>query len=62
MIKKDVKGTTKIYVINLKDGEVTTLDSGIWTMILHFSNAYQKDDGKLVIEAPTFDNKDFDPM
>ena len=40
VMKNDLHGTTKIHVIRLSDGQVTTLDSKKWSLILHFSNSY----------------------
>lgn len=40
MIRNDVDGSTKIHVVRLSDGHVTTFDAKVWSMILHFGNAY----------------------
>lgn len=40
MIRNDTEGSTRIHVVRLSDGEVTTIDAEIWSMLLHFGNAY----------------------
>lgn len=41
VIRQDPKKTTKIHLVRLDTGEVTTMDSGIWSVVLHFGNAYE---------------------
>ena len=62
MIRNDIDGTTKIHVVRLSDGEVTTLDANIWSMILHFGNAYQPDDETIVVEGCAYENPDSNPF
>ena len=53
--------TTKIHVMKLSDGTVQTFDTEEWILVLHTANAYQED-GTLVLEAQTFENKDNNPF
>lgn len=62
LITNDVNGTTKIHVIRLSDGEVTTLDSGIWAMILHYGNSYQPNEDTIVVEGPAYEKPDGNPF
>jgi len=62
MIKNDVNGTTKIHVVRLSDGHVTTLDTKKWSMVLHFGNAYQIDDDTIAVEGPAYENPVADPF
>jgi carotenoid cleavage dioxygenase-like enzyme len=62
LIENDLQGTTKIHVVRLSDGEVTTIDSKKWSLVLHFSNAYQLDEDTLVVEGPAYENPDFNPF
>lgn len=49
--------TTLIHVMKLSDGTVQTFDTGLWFISFHFGNAYMDEDGSLVLEAQTFENK-----
>lgn len=62
LIKNDLHGTTKIHVVRLRDGEVTTLDSKKWSLILHFSNSYQLDEDTIVVEGPAYEKPDDNPF
>ena len=62
MIKNDIEGTTNIYVVRLSDGHVTTFDANIWSMILHFGNAYQPDDDTIVVEGCAYENPQSNPF
>jgi len=62
LIKNDIHGTTKIHVVRLSDGQVTTLDSKKWSLILHFSNAYKIDEDTLVVEGPAYEKSDDNPF
>ena len=39
-IKTDRHTTTKIHVVRLRDGEVTSFDSLMWSIVFHFGNAW----------------------
>lgn len=62
MIGNDVNGTTKIHVIRLSDGEVTSFDAGVYTMILHYGNSYQPDADTVVVEGPAYEKPDGSPF
>lgn len=62
MIKNDVSGTTKVHVVRLRDGHVTTIDAHKWFLVLHFGNSYQIDDDTIVVEGPTYDNPEVNPF
>ena len=62
MIRNDVDGSTKIHVVKLSDGEVTTIDAQIWSMILHFGNAYQPNDDTIVVEGCAYENPESNPF
>lgn len=62
MIKNDVNRTTKIHVVRLSDGEVTSFDAGIWTMILHYGNSYQPDEDTVIVEGPAYEKADGSPF
>ena len=62
MIKNDVHGTTKVHVVRLSDGEVTTIDSGIWSLVLHFGNAYKIDEDTIVVEGPAYEKSNDNPF
>ena len=61
-IKTDHNGTTKIHVVRLSDGKVTTIDTNAWTMVFHFGNSWQLDDHNIVIEGAAVERKDNDPF
>ena len=61
-IKAHEGATTKIHVIRLSDGHIQTLDTNIFTMVLHFGNAWQSDDNTIVIEGTSFENKESSPF
>ena len=58
---QDPSKTTKIHLVKLEDGQKTTIDSGIWTVVLHFGNAFEKD-GKIVVDAPSLNDAGKDPF
>ena len=62
MIRNDTEGSTRIHVVRLSDGEVTTIDAKIWSMMLHFSNAYQTDDDTIVVEGCAYENPESNPF
>lgn len=62
LIKNDVNGTTLIHVVRLADGKVTTLDAKKWSMILHFGNAWQKDDDTIVVDGPAYEDPNANPF
>jgi carotenoid cleavage dioxygenase-like enzyme len=62
MIKQDHQGTMKLHVVRLSDGEVTTIDTKEWQIIMHFSNAYKIDEDTLVVEGPAYEKAGFDPF
>ena len=56
LLHNDMKGTTKVHVVRLSDGLVTTLDTNLYTLVVHFSNSYQLDDDTIVVEGPAYEN------
>lgn len=62
MINNDAIGTTKVHVVRLSDGQVTTIDAKKWLLIFHFGNSYQIDDNTIVVEGPAYDNPFIDPF
>lgn len=61
ILKHKYGSTTKIQVIRLSDGEVTTIDSGKTTSVFHFGNAWQEGD-VIHVEAPCYDEVEADPF
>lgn len=57
----DPHDTTKIHVVNAKTGKLRTYDTGKWSVVLHFGNAFEKD-GKFVIDASAFDDPSKNPF
>lgn len=39
-LENNATGTTKIHIVKLSDGSVTSIESGVWNMVLHFGNSY----------------------
>lgn len=33
--------TTIVHVVSLSDGKVHSIDSGIWSLVLHYGNAFE---------------------
>lgn len=60
-IVNDPKGTTKIHAVGIEDGKVTSFESGIWTVVLHYGNTFEKD-GKIIVDAPTYEDPNRDPF
>ena len=48
IMKFNKNETTKIHVVKLSDGTVTTLDTGKWIMVFHYGNGYMKDADTIV--------------
>ena len=49
-------------MVRLSDGHIQTLDTEIFTMVLHFGNAWQPDHKTIVIEGTAFENRDNNPF
>ena len=49
----DPNDTAKFHIVSLKDGSVQTIDSKINVIINHMGAAYEKENGQLVLEAPS---------
>ena len=45
----------------MDDGHVESFDSGIWSVVLHFGNAFEKD-GKIIIDAPSYEDPSKNPF
>lgn len=56
MWTQDLDKATKIYVIRLSDGKVKTFDPKEFHFAVHFSQSFEEEDGKLVVEVPTYSN------
>lgn len=54
--------TTKIHVVNLKTGDITKIDSGLWSMVMHFGNSYQIDDHTIVTYTTGFEDSAVNPF
>ena len=62
LFKYKANETTKIHVIKISDGTVTTLDAGRWVVAFHYGNSFQKDENTIVMQASTYSKEDKDPF
>jgi len=46
--------TAKYHAVNIHDGTVTSFETGTWSFIFHFGNAYQPDKDTITFTAPIF--------
>lgn len=54
--------TNKIHVVNLNDGTVTSIETGIWYITLHEGNALQNDDGTITLDITGYFDKGWNPF
>jgi len=52
----------KIHAVKISDGSITSFDTGVWGLTLHFSNAYQPDDNTIVFSAPGYFDSSKNPF
>jgi len=55
LMKADFDGKTKIHVIRLSDGQVTTIQEDKWSLILHYGNAFQVDNDTIILEGAAYE-------
>jgi len=62
LFKSERNETTKIHVVKISDGTVQSFDSGLWSFVFHFGNAYMRDENTIVAEASHFTEPATDPF
>lgn len=61
-ILNDPNGTTKVHVVNVESGYVNSFDIGVWSTVLHFGNAFETTEGKVVVDAPSYEDPERNPF
>jgi len=46
--------TSKFHAVNIHDGTVTSFETGKWSFMIHFGNAYQPDKDTISFTAPGY--------
>jgi len=51
-----------VHAVKISDGTVHSIDTGSWSLTLHFGNAYQPDADTIVFTAPGFFDSSLNPF
>ena len=60
-LRGNLGDTTKVHVISINDGKVQTIDYKMWSLVLHYGNAFEKD-GKVMVDVASFEEPTVNPF